>query len=136
MIEYVSLPSQTLQLVFLLFNCLCTLFVLCKERLACFFQFFLELHYYHKHVNGEPTSNIAQLEALRKADSDFAELEGTAFEEVTKIFESLCDNMIETLTTHCVHDLESNAYSYKKERYMLLHINLLLKIFPHFCFEK
>ncbi len=83
-----------------------------------FFQFFLELHYYHKRVNGEPTSSIAQLEALRKADSDFAELEGTAFEEVTKIFERLCDDMIETLATHCVHDLESNAYSYKKERYM------------------
>ena len=61
---------------------------------------------------------IAQLEALRKADPDFAQLEGTAFEQASKVFQRLCDDMIETLTSHCISDLKSKANGYKRERFV------------------
>ena len=61
---------------------------------------------------------LAQVEALRRVDPDFADVEGTVFDNVAEVFETFCDEMIDTMTTQCVKDLRSKCSGYKKERYM------------------
>lgn len=86
------------------------------------FQFYLELHYYNQQLNADcyhKSSNedmITQIEALRKLDPDFAQLEGTAFDSVAAAFDSLCEDMIGILVEHVAKSLKNSSSVYKRER--------------------
>ena len=92
------------------------------DIISFIFQFYLELHYYNQQLNADryhKSSNedtMAQIEALRKLDPDFAQLEGTAFDSVAAAFDSLCEDMIGILVEHVGKSLKNSSSVYKKER--------------------
>ena len=90
------------------------------EYVFIFSQFFLELHYYAQHLNTDRFNNqeqaFEQVEALRKIDPEFAKLEGTAFNSVTTVFESLCERMIDVLIVNFINSVQSMCNGYKREK--------------------
>ena len=85
-----------------------------------FSQFFLELNYYSQHIHTSSSSSYPaltqQLEALRKIDPEFAELEGTAFDSVIAGFTSLTTDMLSMVTTHIITTLQTTLKPYQANK--------------------
>ena len=96
------------------------MYVMQYDIINFIFQFYLELHYYNQQLNTDHMSSskdtMAQIEALRKLDPDFAQLEGTAFDSVAAAFDSLCEDMIGILVEHVAKSLKNSSSAYKRER--------------------
>lgn len=59
---------------------------------------------------------IAHLKVLRKVDSDFADLEGSAFDKVIDVFDCLCFDVIQNISLRTIENLRPAISIFKKHR--------------------
>ena len=59
---------------------------------------------------------LKSIEALRRSDPDYAQLEGTAFDTVILAFRTLAEEMVDGIVKYFVNSLRSKCQPFAKQK--------------------